>query len=126
MVGAEEVIVDVGGLEMVDEGGRNEKIVDAPTDVALAGLCPMRPPGVTLEGRVEVAESVDETSAEEIFNSLTFFVGEAGVVSVVIGASKVEWGVRDIEIAADNNWFGEFESFEMAEKCWVPDLLAEL
>lgn len=86
----------------------------------------MRPPSVALEGRIEIAKGVDETGAEEVFNSLALFFSEASVVGVVVGASEVEWGVCDVEIAANDDGFGEFEGFQVAKKSWVPDLFAEL
>ncbi len=103
--------MDVGGFEVVDEAFGDEEVVDTPADVALAGLCPMRPPSVTLEGRVKIAEGVDEAGGEEIFDSLAFLFGESGVMLVVFRAGEVERGVGDVEIAANNDGFGALEGF---------------
>lgn len=111
MIGAKEMVVDVGGFEMRDEVFGNEEIVNAPADVALAGFCPMRPPSVTLESGIEITEGVDEAGGEEIFDSLTFLFGESGVMLVVFRAGKVERGVGDVEIATNNDRLGALEGF---------------
>lgn len=111
MVGAEEVVMDVGGFKMVKEAGRDEEVVDTPADVAFAGFRPMRPPGVALEGGVEIAEGVDEAGGKEVFDSLAFFVGEPGVMFVVFRAGEIERSVRDVEIATYNDRLCALEGF---------------
>ncbi len=41
MVGAEEVVVNTGGFEMFGKTGRDEKIINAPADVAFASSSPI-------------------------------------------------------------------------------------
>ena len=58
-----------------------------------------------MDAGVEIAESVNEAGGEEVFDALAFFGGEAGVMFVVFGASKVKRGMGGVEIAADDNGF---------------------
>ena len=56
-----------------------------------------------MDAGVEIAESVNEAGGEEVLDALAFFGGEAGVMFVVFGAGKVEWGVGGVKIAADDD-----------------------
>lgn len=109
---------------MWEQAFRNEEIVNAPADVVLAGVAPVRPPGIALGVGMEAAESVDESSLEQIINSLPFFGGEASVVGVLFGAGEVDFGMGGVKIAADYDRFGLFKSFEILEQGGVPDVLA--
>ena len=46
VVGAEDLGVDLGGCDLVFEGVGDEKVVQPPTDVLLAGVEAVRPPGI--------------------------------------------------------------------------------
>ena len=46
VVGAEDLGVDLGGCDLVFEGVGDEEIVQPPTDVLLAGVEAVRPPGI--------------------------------------------------------------------------------
>lgn len=46
VVGAEDLGVDLGGCDLVPEGVGDEKIVQPPTDILLAGVESVRPPGI--------------------------------------------------------------------------------
>lgn len=125
MVGASNLVVDVGRLEVGAEGGADEEVVDAPTDVIFAGASPMAPPGVALFVGMEDTEGVDKALVNEVGNSLAFGGGEAGTSGVGLGASEVNGGVGGIEVAADDDGFGLFEAFEVLEKGRIPELFAE-
>lgn len=46
-------------------------------------------------------KSVDKAGSDEIFNSLAFFLSEAGVVFVILRTREVKRRVGSIEIATD-------------------------
>ncbi len=46
VVGAEDLGVDLGGCDLVPEGVGDEEIVQPPSDVLLAGVEAIRPPGI--------------------------------------------------------------------------------
>ncbi len=46
VVGAEDLGVDLGGCDLVPEGVGDEEIVQPPSDVLLAGVEAVRPPGI--------------------------------------------------------------------------------
>lgn len=46
VVGAEDLGVDLGGCDLVPEGVGDEEIVQPPTDILLAGMEAVRPPGI--------------------------------------------------------------------------------
>ena len=111
MVGAEEGFVDFGGLEIFFEGLTDEEVVDAPADVVFAGVAPVAPPGVTLFFGMQEAEGVEEAGVDEVRNSLSFFVGEAGGVVVGFRAGEVDFFVGGVKIATDDDRFNLFEVF---------------
>lgn len=59
MVAAHDVGVDSGVFDLASDSFACQPIVDAPADIAGAGICPMRPPGVCLAAvRVGGAERI--------------------------------------------------------------------
>ena len=46
VVGAEDLGVDLGGCDLVFEGVGDEEIVQPPSDILLAGVEAVRPPGI--------------------------------------------------------------------------------
>lgn len=59
MVGAKNLVMNVGGFEVGAEARTDEKVIDAPTNVVFAGARPVAPPGIALFVGVERAEGVD-------------------------------------------------------------------
>src|SRR5213075_1074264 len=45
VVGEDLVVVDGGGARLLRDGGRGDLVVDAPADVAHAGVSELHPPG---------------------------------------------------------------------------------
>ena len=60
MVGAEDVGVDFGVLNLRAQAFGGDKVVDAPACIFLAGLKTVRPPGIGDLLWIERAERVDE------------------------------------------------------------------
>ena len=56
-----------------------------------------------MDAGVEITEGVNEAGGKEVFDALALFGGEAGVMLVVFGASKVKRGVGGVKIATDDN-----------------------
>ena len=64
MVGAEDVVQDVGVLDAVLEGLGDQEIVNAPTYVPFAGVHSVGPPGVLGFAGVKRAPGVREAGAQ--------------------------------------------------------------
>ena len=92
------------------EGGgkafRDQKIVDTPAGVLLACLETIAPPavGIGLVG-MEMAEGVYKTALEQEGHLLALLIREAGIATVGLGVLEVDFLVRHIEVATDNNRF---------------------
>jgi hypothetical protein len=119
----EDPLSDEGVFEARKQKGRNEEIIDAPTDVAFAGTGEVRPPRV-LFGRigVKMAEGVDESAVDEFLKTRTLFVGKPGISTITPGIGKVDFLVRHVQIAANDDRLGFFERFQMVEKKRIPEL----
>ena len=111
MVGAEDGFVDVGGAEAGFKRGRDEEVVDTPANVIYSGFAPVRPPRIAPRVGVEEAESVEETGVEEVGDSLSFFIGKAGVVVIRTWAGKVNFFVSGVKVSTGYNGFFFFEVF---------------
>src|SRR5438034_2973351 len=82
---------------------RRDLVVDAPAHVLLPGLAAVRPPGVLLRPRVDAAEHVDPAHFVEYVGEPCPFLGEeARVLAVSAPVLKVDFLVRDVPVAADN------------------------
>ena len=66
MVGAEDVVEDVGGLDAAAEGFGDQEVVDAPAYVPLAGVHSVGPPGVLGFAGMLGAPGVYEAGAQEL------------------------------------------------------------
>ena len=67
MIRAEDVVVDKGPFHPAafDQIARDEKIIDPPADVPLAGLEAIGPPGVLHGIRIKVPKSVHITAVDD-------------------------------------------------------------
>ena len=84
------------------------KIVNAPPDVLLTGLEPVRPPGVDVGlVRIEISECISETGVKQIGELTALLVGKPRVLTVAFGILQVYFLVSDIEVAADYHTFAE-------------------
>ena len=90
MVGAEDVVEDVGALDFVPEVFGDQEVVDAPAYVPFAGVHTVGPPGVFGYAGVEGAPGVYEACVKQLSHLGAFLVGEAGVEVVGGGVLEVD------------------------------------
>jgi hypothetical protein len=74
-----------------------DPVVDTPPDVVGTRAPTVAPPrvGVSLI-RVEVAEGINEPSINQFGETGSFFVGKSSALMVGLGASKIDFLVRNI------------------------------
>lgn len=86
MVGAEDVGVNGRVVPLVVERGGGEPVVEAPPDVAFAGVHAVGPPRVgTAGGGIFFAKSIGESRIEEGGEAGAFLVGESRVAAILLG-----------------------------------------
>ncbi len=95
-------------------------VVDAPADVAGAGVVHETPPGVMPAVFVKFTKGVDESGADEIGKALPLLLRETVVPLVGLRIGQVDFCVRHVEIAAEDYRFFGFQRFEIREKIAVP------
>src|SRR4051812_47767238 len=90
----------VGGLR---NARRRHLIVDAPTDVLLVCLAPVRPPGVLVGLGIQTAEDIDIAELVEHLREPGALLGqEARVLLVGFPVPEVDLIVRDVPVAAQD------------------------
>src|SRR5690606_13695551 len=109
MIAAHHVRVDLGFLHFLPERLGNQYVVDSPSDVAGAGVRELVPPGVVTGALLEEAKRIDEARIEEVLKSFALFVREPLLASIRFRVRKIELGVRDVEIAAEDHRLLLFE-----------------
>ena len=67
-----------------------------------------------------MAKGVDKASFENRIKSGAFLVGESGVLAIGFWIGEVDFGVGDIQIAAEKDGLFFFEIFAIREKINIP------
>lgn len=118
--------VDGGVFDFWSDGATGEPVVDAPPDVAGAGVRPVRPPGVgaSLVG-VRGAECIDEAGVEKVLKSLAFFDGEAVLANIWFGVGEVDFSMCDVHVTTVEYGFGLLELLEIREYRVIPFVIAQ-
>src|SRR6266516_7443851 len=120
MVGALHFGPDEGAFEARAEGGADEEVVDAPTYIPGPDTGHRTPPGVMPAVGLEFAEGVEEPGLHESGEPGSFLGREAMVFHVCLGIGEVEFGVRHVEVAAEDDGSLLFKPLEVAEEIAVP------
>ena len=115
---------DAGGFDPWHELNRDEKVVDAPSDVARTRTVHVAPPRVVAVALGEETESVDKAVVDQRLKFRPFLVGKTGVFPVGPGVGQIVFGVRDIEVAANDDRLFLFQFFEVRAKSGLPLLSA--
>ena len=106
MVGSVDVREDRGGDESLGQCLGDPEIVDAPSDIPLAGTGAVRPPRVGFARvRVEMPEGIDESGLDEFGELAALLVAEPGIVAVLLRSGQVDLFVGHIQIAAEDERF---------------------
>src|SRR5664279_2937491 len=109
VIAAHDVHVNLGRGDARDEGLRDEEIVDAPSDVACAGVGKIRPPRVVTVALVKEAERVDESGVDEVLEALALLCRETLFAHVGFGIGEIVGSVRDVEVATKDDRLGSLE-----------------
>src|SRR5690242_18593479 len=80
-----------------------EVVVDSPPGVVVVGAAAVGPPAVGAgHARVELADHVDIAGGQHLVDPGPLTGQEAGVLDVALPVLDVEFGVRDVPVAADH------------------------
>ena len=106
MVAAENLVVDSGADEAVIHPLRGQEVIDAPACVLLSGTESVAPPAVgSFQVWMEMAERIRETARQELCHLFPLLVCEASIPAVALWVLQVDFLVRHIHVAADDDWF---------------------
>ena len=120
MVGAFHVGADEGPFEARAQRLRDKEIVNAPADVPGAGIGEGRPPGVMPAAALEFTKGVEEAGFQEGAKAGAFLGRETVVLQVGLRVGEINFGVRHVEVAAEDHRFAAFELLEVTEEVAVP------
>lgn len=122
VVGAGDFGLDEGGFQAGPEFGADQEVVETPPDVPGAGAGHEAPPSVMAAAWFEFPEGVEEAGVEYGLESGAFLGGEAVVAEVGFRVREVQFGVGDVEIAAEDYGLGGLESAKEGQERPVPVL----
>ena len=120
VVAAEDLRQDVGFFQARTQGAGDEEIIEPPADVPGARGAENAPPSVVSPTLLEFPERVQEAGVHEGTEALTLLDGEAVVADVGLGIGEVQFGVRDVEVAAEDHRLFLFQLLEVGEEIPVP------
>src|SRR5215212_8352160 len=101
----------------------DEKVVNAPTDVASAGIESLIPPGVDVALiRVKVSEGIDPSVLHRQVDPGSLLREKAGCLDVLLRPRDVDLAMCGVDIATEDHWFTALLALvDLMKKC-----LAEL
>src|SRR5579883_2584452 len=103
--------MDERALELGTQCRGNQKVINAPANVALARAAHRAPPGVMPAAALEFAERVNEASLHKGIEPGAFLDGETVVTDIRLGVREIYLGMRDLEVAAKDDRFPALELF---------------
>ena len=104
MVRTSDSGVNFGALYARQDGFGHAEVVNAPADGPCPGSAAEAPPGIGVSGVwVQAAEGVCKACLQKGGEPGALLVREAGGEVVCCGASKVDFLVRDVQVAAEDD-----------------------
>lgn len=127
MVAAHDIGVDGGGFDFIFEWFGYQEIIDAPADIALAGVGEVAPPAVVAIALLKHPQRVGKAAGDEAIKPAAFLFGEALFAAIGLGVGQVVLGVGDIQVAAEDHRLGVavfagFELLAIRQKGRIPGL----
>src|SRR5258706_241517 len=108
MIRSGYVRANKGSIEPGAQRGADQKVINAPADIARACTGHRTPPGVMPAARFEFAEPRALLRRETV------------IVDVGLGVGEVNFSVGHVEIATENHRLFLFELLKVAKKVQVP------
>ena len=99
---------------------RNQKIVESPADVPGAGRAHGTPPRVMLRTLLEFTKGVEKPSSDKGIEPGAFLGRETVVLHVGLGIREINFRVRDVEVAAENDGLFLLQLFKELQEILVP------
>lgn len=103
MIGTDHIVVDPRFLYVLLESAAYEKIIDSPADVARAAVSLLIPVGIVAALFFKHTERVNVACFDEFGYPFTLHRHKSAVVDVFFGASQVDFRVRRVHIAGDDD-----------------------
>ncbi len=126
MVAAHDVCVNLWVAHMACDAGACQPVVNAPANVASAGVCPVRPPAVGA-GRVGIcsAKRIDKSRIQKCLKATPLFVGKSMLADIWFGICEVNFLMSDVEISAKQHRFRLLEPLHVRQERWIPPLVPQ-
>ena len=97
MVGAIDLRVDFGLLDLFGKAGGYAEIVDAPSCVLLPRVEPVRPPGISAGSvRIQIAEGINEACIQQFAEFAAFLIRKTGLSTIGLRVFQVNLLMRHI------------------------------
>ena len=109
---------------MACDAGACQPVVNAPANIASAGIRPVRPPAVGA-GCVGIgsAKRIDKSRIQKCLKATPLFVGKSMLADIWFGICEVNFLMSDVEIAAKQHRFRLLEPLHVRQKRWIPPLV---
>src|SRR6266436_5112240 len=120
MVGAKNLWANEGVLEARTQQAGDQEIINAPADVPVAHTAHGAPPCVMAAARLKFAEGVNEAGFDKGAEASSFLGRESVIAFVRLGVGEVQLGVRDVEIAAEDDGLFALQHLEVSQERAVP------
>src|SRR5438874_5393426 len=109
-------VADEGALQTRAQGRADEEVIDAPAHISRARAGHRAPPGVMPATLLELPEGVEETRLHKPAETGPFFGRETVVLHVGLRIGQINFGVRHVEITAENHRLAALKLFEVTQK----------
>ena len=120
MVGAHEFIVNSYIYDVVSHVVRNYKIIYSPSDIFIACIEPLIPPGIDFFIGILFPIDIDESRTEQLGEPVPFDLQESGGLSVGFRIFQVDLVMSHIEVSGNDDFSSGFlQRDELAEEILI-------
>ena len=120
MIAAQRVRADERGTQLRAQRGTDEKVIDAPADIARAHTGHRTPPRVMATAFLELTKRIYESGAHDGIKPGAFLGREAVVPRVGFWVRQIQFGVRHVQVTTENHRLSAFEHFKVVKEIAVP------
>src|SRR3984957_20062959 len=122
VIAAHDGGMNLGAFHRVAQLPRDENIIDPPSDVARPRIREVTPPRVVPVALRKQAKGIHESRIHDVLESRALFVRETLLAAIRFWVGQIRLGMRDIEVAAENDRLGFFQLPAIREEGRIPVL----
>ena len=116
VIRARHLTPDKRSLEPGSQSGRKQEIINAPSDVLSACSGQRTPPGVIAAAFFKFPKRIYESCLDKRHEPRPLFLRKTVSPNVALWIGEVQFGMRHIEVAAENNRLFRFQFLQVAQK----------